>query len=99
MASQDLPVPELSRNMRLIGHTDQGRTVRGVSYQKGENRHFRFGPAEYLLHDRENIGQTVLVFTASNISTATTHPWIFALPQSRQKASLLSSRYARQRRP
>jgi hypothetical protein len=64
MASQDLPVPELSRNMRLIGHTDQGRTVRGVSYQKGENRHFRFGLAEYLLHDRENIGQTVLVFTA-----------------------------------
>jgi hypothetical protein len=30
MASQDLPIPELSRNMRLIGHTDQGGRPDGV---------------------------------------------------------------------
>ena len=30
MASQDLPLPELSRNMRLIGHTDQGGRPDGV---------------------------------------------------------------------
>ena len=30
MASQDLPVPELSRNIRLIGHTDQGGRPDGV---------------------------------------------------------------------
>ena len=30
MASQDLPVPELWRNMRLIGHTDQGGRPDGV---------------------------------------------------------------------
>jgi hypothetical protein len=30
MASQDLPVPELSRNMRLIGHTDQGGRPDGM---------------------------------------------------------------------
>ena len=30
MASQDRPVPELSRNMRLIGHTDQGGRPDGV---------------------------------------------------------------------
>jgi hypothetical protein len=30
MGIQDLPVPELSRNMRLIGHTDQGGRPDGV---------------------------------------------------------------------
>src|ERR1700759_1057608 len=30
MAIQDLPVPELARNMRLIGHTDQGGRPDGV---------------------------------------------------------------------
>lgn len=30
MASKDLPVPELSRNMRLIGHCDQGGRPDGV---------------------------------------------------------------------
>ena len=39
-------------------------SVRDVSYDAGETRHFRFGPGEFLLHDIENIGQTDLVFTA-----------------------------------
>jgi hypothetical protein len=30
VASQDLPVPELSRNMLLIGHTDQGGRPDGM---------------------------------------------------------------------
>jgi hypothetical protein len=30
MATQDLPVPELARNMRLVGHTDQGGRPDGV---------------------------------------------------------------------
>lgn len=43
-------------------HTHDG-TVREVTYQQGETRHFHFNAGEYLLHDIENIGQTELVFT------------------------------------
>ncbi|QEN13987.1 hypothetical protein ACRDU6_16110 [Mycolicibacterium sp. ELW1] len=43
-------------------HTHDG-TVREVSYQAGETRHFHFGPGEFLLHDIENIGDDDLVFT------------------------------------
>jgi hypothetical protein len=43
-------------------HTHDG-TVREVSYQAGETRHFHFGAGEYLLHDIENIGDDELVFT------------------------------------
>lgn len=43
-------------------HTHDG-TVREVSYQAGETRHFHFGPGEFLLHDIENIGHDDLVFT------------------------------------
>jgi hypothetical protein len=43
-------------------HTFDG-TTREVAYQAGDTKHFHFGPAEYLLHDIENIGDTELVFT------------------------------------
>jgi hypothetical protein len=43
-------------------HTHDG-TVREVSYQPGETRHFHFGPGEYLLHDIENIGDGEPIFT------------------------------------
>ena len=43
-------------------HTSDG-TTREVSYTAGETRHFTFGPAQYLLHDIENVGDTDLVFT------------------------------------
>ncbi|MDR3663619.1 MAG: hypothetical protein P4L86_25080 [Mycobacterium sp.] len=43
-------------------HTFDG-TTRDVSYTAGETRHFHFGPAEYLLHDIENTGETELIFT------------------------------------
>jgi len=38
-------------------------SVRDVSYDAGETRHFRFGPGEFLLHDIENIGDGELIFT------------------------------------
>ncbi|HEY5853196.1 MAG TPA: hypothetical protein VIW24_03860 [Aldersonia sp.] len=43
-------------------HTHDG-TVREVTYDAGETRHFHFEAGEYLLHDIENIGDTELVFT------------------------------------
>jgi hypothetical protein len=43
-------------------HTFDG-TTRDVSYAAGETRHFHFGPGEYLLHDIENVGDGILVFT------------------------------------
>jgi beta-alanine degradation protein BauB len=39
-----------------------GRIVE-TTYRAGDTRHFSFGPGEYMLHDLENIGQTMLVFT------------------------------------
>jgi quercetin dioxygenase-like cupin family protein len=51
-------------------HTHDG-TVREVSYQAGETRHFHFGRGEYLLHDIENIGDTELVFiTVEHLDSA-----------------------------
>jgi hypothetical protein len=43
-------------------HTADG-TTREVSYGAGETRHFTFAEGEYLLHDIENVGDDVLVFT------------------------------------
>ncbi|GAA0826337.1 hypothetical protein ACFQVD_27730 [Streptosporangium amethystogenes subsp. fukuiense] len=43
-------------------HTADG-TTREVSYDAGETRHFTFGDGEFLLHDIENVGDGVLVFT------------------------------------
>ncbi|MET8046917.1 hypothetical protein ABZU75_04900 [Streptosporangium sp. NPDC005286] len=43
-------------------HTADG-TTREVSYDAGETRHFTFGDGEFLLHDIENAGDDVLVFT------------------------------------
>ncbi|GAA2411009.1 hypothetical protein GCM10010191_20070 [Actinomadura vinacea] len=43
-------------------HTADG-TTREVSYDVGETRHFTFGEGEFLLHDIENVGDDVLVFT------------------------------------
>ena len=43
-------------------HTADG-TTREVSYGAGETRHFVFAEGEYLLHDIENVGDDVLVFT------------------------------------
>ena len=43
-------------------HTADG-TTREVSYGASETRHFAFARGEYLLHDIENVGDDVLVFT------------------------------------
>lgn len=39
-----------------------GRVVE-TSYETGTTRHFTYGPGERMVHDLENIGDTVLAFT------------------------------------
>ena len=43
-------------------HYADGRVVESV-YEVGTTKHYRFGPGENMVHDLENIGDTVLSFT------------------------------------
>ncbi|ETW22352.1 hypothetical protein [Mycobacterium gastri] len=54
-------------------HTHDG-TVREVTYQQGETRHFHFNAGEYLLHDIENTGPSELVFTTVEHLNSTNKP-------------------------
>ena len=43
-------------------HYHDGRTVE-AEYRQGDTQHYRFGPDQFMMHDLENIGDTVLAFT------------------------------------
>ena len=43
-------------------HYSDGRVAESV-YEVGTTKHYRFGPGENMVHDLENIGDTVLSFT------------------------------------
>lgn len=43
-------------------HSSDGVT-REATYAQGETRHFTFESGEYLLHDIQNVGDSVLIFT------------------------------------
>jgi mannose-6-phosphate isomerase-like protein (cupin superfamily) len=43
-------------------HYHDGRTVE-AEYRPGDTQHYRFGPGEFMMHDLENSGDTVLAFT------------------------------------
>jgi beta-alanine degradation protein BauB len=47
---------------RTRSHYHDGRTQE-AGYRPGDTRHYRFGPGEFMMHDLENIGDTVLAFT------------------------------------
>jgi hypothetical protein len=47
---------------RARGYYGDGRVVDVVHY-KGETKHFKFGPGEFMVHSVENIGDTDLLFT------------------------------------
>jgi hypothetical protein len=47
---------------RSRSHYADGR-VADTEYQTGTTRHYTFGPGESMVHDLENIGDTVLGFT------------------------------------
>ena len=47
---------------RSRSHYADGRVV-DSDYAVGTTRHYRFGPGESMVHDLENIGDTVLGFT------------------------------------
>lgn len=54
-------------------HMTDGSTVE-VTYAEGETRHFAYGPGEYKIHDLENIGDSVLVFTTVEFKTGANEP-------------------------
>lgn len=54
-------------------HTADG-TTRTVSYSQGETRHFAFAAGEYLLHDIQNIGDEILIFTTTEHLDGTNEP-------------------------
>jgi mannose-6-phosphate isomerase-like protein (cupin superfamily) len=43
-------------------HYHDGRTVE-ADYRPGKTQHYRFEPGKFMMHDLENIGDTVLAFT------------------------------------
>jgi hypothetical protein len=47
---------------RARSHYHDGRTVE-AEYRQGETQHYRFGPGKFMMHDLENIGDSVLAFT------------------------------------
>ena len=47
---------------RSRSHYHDGQTQE-AEYRPGDTRHYRFGPGEFMMHDLENTGDTVLAFT------------------------------------
>jgi beta-alanine degradation protein BauB len=47
---------------RARSHYHDGRTV-DAEYRPGETQHYRFETGKFMMHDLENIGDTVLAFT------------------------------------
>jgi quercetin dioxygenase-like cupin family protein len=58
---------------RARSHMSDGTTVE-VAYEEGDTRHFAYGPGEYKIHDLENIGEHVLIFTTVEMKTGTNEP-------------------------
>lgn len=54
-------------------HHQDGSTVE-VEYVSGDTRHLEFGPGESMMHDLENIGETVLVFATVEFKTSGNPP-------------------------
>ena len=58
---------------RARSNPEDGSTVE-VEYMAGDTRHLDFGPGESMMHDLENIGDTVLVFATVEFKTSGNPP-------------------------
>lgn len=54
-------------------HYAEGET-RETAYAAGDTRHFHFGPGEFMLHDLENIGDSILEFVTVEFKSSNNPP-------------------------